>query len=313
MVTGMALLGVSAIVLLVGAELFAEHAAAAGRRLGISALAVGVLLAGAEPEELITAVTAGLRDRPGIGLGDAIGANITMLTLTLGLAAAFRPVPLRRQVRVYAMGATIAGAGAAIVLADGRTSRIEGAALVVVYAVLVGLVWRRDRQAPAIGEVAEVLEDEDVGDDHGERPGTGFALAVTGIAIMAGGGTLAVEGAERIVSALSVTDTAVGLTLVAIATTAELFALVWAAARRDIGDLAIAAIMGSAAYNATATLGAATLARPATQLDLRTAAIAAAALPFVVLVAGGRDRVLTRIAGVALVAGYVVFVVLVLR
>jgi cation:H+ antiporter len=65
-------------VLVAGAELFAEHAATAGLRLGISALAVGVLLAGAEPEELITAVTASSRDRPGIAVGDAIGANVTM-------------------------------------------------------------------------------------------------------------------------------------------------------------------------------------------------------------------------------------------
>jgi cation:H+ antiporter len=50
---GLVLLAVSAGALLLGAELFAEHAAAAGRRLGVTALAVGVLLAGAEPEELI--------------------------------------------------------------------------------------------------------------------------------------------------------------------------------------------------------------------------------------------------------------------
>ena len=134
---GLLLLAASAVGLLVGAELFAEHAAAAGRRLRVSALAVGVLLAGAEPEELITAITAGVRDRPGIGVGDAIGANLTMLTLALGLAAIARPLPLRGPVRVYAAGATIAGLVASAVLADGQTSRIEGAVLVVVYAGLV--------------------------------------------------------------------------------------------------------------------------------------------------------------------------------
>jgi cation:H+ antiporter len=61
---GLLLLAASAVGLLVGAELFAAHAAAAGRRLGVSALAVGVLLAGAEPEELITA---GVRTGPASG------------------------------------------------------------------------------------------------------------------------------------------------------------------------------------------------------------------------------------------------------
>ncbi|MGH9113902.1 MAG: sodium:calcium antiporter, partial [Acidimicrobiales bacterium] len=105
--------------------------------------AVGVLLAGAEPEELITAVTAGLRDRPGIGVGDAIGANVTMLTLALGLAALVRPLPLRGRVRSYALGATVAGAAAAVVVADGRTSRAEGAVLVGLYVLLVVVVWAR--------------------------------------------------------------------------------------------------------------------------------------------------------------------------
>ena len=76
-----------------GAELFVENAAGAARRLGVTVVAVGVLLAGAEPEELLTAVLAALRDRPGLAVGDAIGANVTMLTACLGLAALVRPLP----------------------------------------------------------------------------------------------------------------------------------------------------------------------------------------------------------------------------
>jgi cation:H+ antiporter len=115
-----------------------------------------------------------------------------------------------------------------------------------------------------------------------------------------------------VIEALSVSDTAVGLTLVGFATTAELLALVWAAARRDISELAVAAIVGSVAYNATATLGAAALTRPATGLDVRTAAVVAAVLPVAILVAGGHRQALSRSVGGALVAGYVVFVALAL-
>ena len=311
MFLGLVLLAGSSVALLAGAELFAENAAAAGRRLGVTALAVGVLLAGAEPEELITAVTAGVRGRPAIGVGDAIGANVTMLTLALGLAAVLRPLPLGGRVRSYALGATIAGVAAALVLADGRTSRVEGAVLVGLYVVLVAVVWRRERHAPAIGELAEVLEDDDEDGEvegRGERPVVGLGLALAGIAVMALGGTVAVQGAERVVETLSITDTAVGLTLVALATTAEIFALVWAAARRDVSELAVAAIVGSVAYNATATLGAAALTRPAGGLDVRGAAVVAAALPLVLVAAGGRRGTLNRPAGLALVAGYGAFV-----
>ena len=115
-------------------------------------------------------------------------------------------------------------------------------------------VWWRERTAPAIRELAEVLEDDDGHDAAGEPAADRLVLAVVGIAVMAGSGSLAVEGAERVIGPLSVSDSAVGLTLVGFATTAELLALVWAAAPRDILELAVAAIVGSVAYNATATL-----------------------------------------------------------
>jgi cation:H+ antiporter len=51
-VVGFLLLIASAVLLAAGSELFAEHAAAAGRRLGVTALAIGLVLAGAEPEEM---------------------------------------------------------------------------------------------------------------------------------------------------------------------------------------------------------------------------------------------------------------------
>jgi cation:H+ antiporter len=318
-IVGLGLLLVAAALLLAGAELFAEHAAAAGRRLGVTGLAVGVLLAGAEPEELLTAITAAARGHPGIAVGDAIGANITMLTLALGLAAVIRPVPTGGRVRTYAGLAAATGAAAAAVLWDERLSRAEGFGLVVAYVVLVAVVWRRERQPPMIGELAETLDDDEIGDSETgalkvrERAGVGLALALGGIAVMAVGGIFAVQGAERVVDALSVTDTAVGLTLVALATTAELLALAWAAARRDVSELAVAAIVGSAAYNATATLGAAALVHPADHIDVRVAAIAAAALPLAMLGLAGRDHRLGRLPGVALLAVYGVFVVVVLR
>jgi cation:H+ antiporter len=310
---GLLLLAVAAGLLLAGAELFAEHAASAGRALGVTGLAVGVLLAGAEPEEMLTAITAAARGHPGIAVGDAIGANITMLTLALGLAALIRPVPVGGRVRTYASAAAATGGLAAVTLADGRLSRPEGLGLIAVYVALVAAVWRHEKQPPVIGELAETLDEDDEPESGTEGTAVGLALVVAGIAVMAAGGAFAVQGAERVVDALSVTDTAVGLTLVALATTAELLALAWSAARRDISELAVAAIVGSAAYNATATLGAAALVHPADDINVRLAACAAAVLPFVMLALGGRHGHLRRPGGVVLLAIYAAFVVTVFR
>jgi cation:H+ antiporter len=308
-VVGILLLAGAALLLVGGAELFVENAAAAARRLGVTVLAVGILLAGAEPEELLTAVIAAMKDRPGLAAGDAVGANVTMLTACLGLAALVRPLRLGRRVMQYALLSAVAGLLALVALLDGHVGRLEGGLLVLAYIALVALVWWREREPPKLGELAE-MDDDDSG---GDRSATaGLLLSLVGVAAMLVGGDLAVHGAVRVVESFGRTDSAVGLTVLALATTAELFALVFAAVRHDVPEIAIAGVVGSAAYNSTATLGAAALARPLSVHGLVLPAGVAAALPVVVLLLATRGR-LGRPAAAVLVAAYVAFVVLVLR
>src|SRR6266851_6230941 len=307
MVVGFGLLAVSAVMLIAGAELFTENAAAAARGLGITVFGAAFLLAGAEPEELITAVIASGRHRPGLAAGDAIGANLTMLTLVLGLAALARPLPFGGRIRGYALWSALAGGLAALAVAGGIIGRWEGGLLVAAYLAGVALLWWREREPPAIGEVAETGEE-----DGRSRPAAlGLMLALGGVALMAAGGWLAVGGAERVVAALSLADSAVGLTLLALATTAELFALAWAAARRGVSEIAVAGVVGSVAYNATASLGAAALVRPLAVGGILAPAIAAAALPVALLAVtpGGR---LNRQTGALLIIGYAGWVTAVL-
>jgi cation:H+ antiporter len=300
------LLLLAAGLLVAGAELFVENAASAAGRLGVTVLAVAVLLAGAEPEELLTAVLAAAQDRPGFAVGDAVGANVTMLTGALGLAALVRPLPIGPRVRLYAVGSAVAGLLAVLVLLDGRVGRVEGGLLALAYVALVAFVWRREQAPPVIGELAEI---EDADED---RPtALALLLVLVGLAVMTAGGYAAVEGATRLVEQISRSDEAVGLVVLALATTAELFAIVLAAARHGAEEVAVAAVVGSAAYNATATLGAAALASPLQVQDVRAPAVLAAALPLVV-VALGRSGRLGRAAGAGLLAAYALFAVLVL-
>lgn len=305
---GWLLLAGAAVLLVGGAELFVENAAGAARRLGITVVAVGVLLAGAEPEELLTAVIAAVQDRPGLAAGDAIGANVTMLTACLGLAAVVRPLHLGHRVRQYAVLSAVAGALAVLTLASGRVGRLEGGLLLAAYVGLVALVWWREKEPPALGELAEVAEEAE---PERRSPALSLGLAVVGVGLMLAGGDLAVRGAARVVESIGRTDSAVGLTALALATTAELFALVLAAVRHDVPEIAVAGVVGSASYNATATLGAAALAAPLVVDGVLVAAVLAAVLPFVVL-ALAPGRRLGRAAGLLLCLGYVAYVVLVL-
>jgi len=105
MVLGFWLLDASAVLLIAGADLFAENAAAAARGMRITVFGEAFLLAGAEPEEMITAAIASGRHHPGLAVGDAVGANLTMLTLVLGPA---RAAGRRRPHRPHA-GRALAG------------------------------------------------------------------------------------------------------------------------------------------------------------------------------------------------------------
>ncbi len=134
---------------------------------------------------MITAVIASGRHRPGLAVGDAIGANVTMLTLVLGLAALARPLPFGGRVRGYAIWSAVAGGLAALAVAAGRIGRWEGGLLLAAYLAGVTLLWWRERTPPVIGEAAEATE---AGQEGGSRPAVlGLALALGGVALMAAG------------------------------------------------------------------------------------------------------------------------------
>src|SRR5215218_9237886 len=198
MVTVLAVVALAVGVALIvgGAEVFAEHLEAASRRLGVSAFALALLLAGAEPEELATTVAASLRKVPAIAFGDVIGANVAMCLVALPVGALVAPLPFGPRVRRYALLALPLGVVAAIVAWNGRVGRSAGALLVALYVAYVAAIWVRER-----------------------RPAS---LAI---------GSIVLVEAIRSISGIESTQTNLSLTLVGLATTLELVVLAWSSAR----------------------------------------------------------------------------------
>lgn len=330
-----------------GAETFAEHLAAASVRLGVSSFALALLLAGAEPEELATAVAASLRHAPAIALGDVIGANLTACLVALGVGAVLVPVPFGPRVRRYALLGLPVGALAVALAWDGRVGRAEGLVLVLAYALYVGIIWAVERRPPSIGEAGEIEEarvraataspstsdgfgssgvveppestqiDRGArsGDRSGPRAGRDVAFVLGGVVAMACGATLLVEAVRRL-SGVEETQARLSLSLVGFATGFELVVLAWSAARRGMTDAVVAAVVGSFAYNATMTLGAGALARPLAIADAGFLHLAwllmVAALALVVGVAAWRGGRLDRPAGIVLLAAYPAVLLMVL-
>lgn len=247
-----------------GAETFAEHLSAASARLGVTAFALAVLLAGAEPEELATTVTASLRHSPGIAYGDVIGANIAMCLVALGVGALVADLPLAGPARTYGLLGLPLGAVAAALAWGGQLSRAEGALLVGLYIAFVGSVWLIERRPPALGEageVAEAVEELGAGRRTPSRVGREMVLVLVGVAATIAGAVLLVDGVRGMAHVES-TQTRLGLILVGFATAFELVVLAWSSARRGITEAVVAGVIGSFAYNVTMSMGAAAMARP---------------------------------------------------
>lgn len=300
MLTALVLMAIGAGLLVAGSEAFAEHIVPASRTIGLSAFGLAALVAGAEPEEAWTASVAAWRDRPDLAIGDALGANLVIATVTLGLLAVVTTIVITPAVRRYALVAAATAVLALLTVVGGTVARPEGIGLIAVYLVLVGLLWRVERRPPSIGELVEATEDDEEygtqathaepssAEPAGAEPagtgpvGTGPAgavptrgstvtatrrwlpllMVVVGLVTMIIGGLVVVSGAERLVTAAGRSDSAIGLTVLALATSAEMLALVWSARRRGMPEIALAGTLGAIAYNSTFSLGLAAVVRP---------------------------------------------------
>ena len=301
-----------------GAETFAEHLGAAAARLGVSAFALALLLAGAEPEELATAIAAAVRGAPAIALGDVIGANVAVCLVALGVGAVIAPLPFGPRVRRYALlGLPVALVAVAIAW-DGHVGRIEGALLVALYVAYVASIWIAERHPPALGEVGELEEAEEEAEAEAargirRRVGRELTMVVAGVAVMAVGATVLVESVIAITK-VEREQSVLGITLVGFATAFELVVLGCSASRRGASEAVVAGVVGSYAYNVTMTLGAAAVVRPLVIADaslLRGPWLAMLGALVLVLALGWQRRRLGPTAGVLLLALYPVFVLLV--
>jgi cation:H+ antiporter len=116
------------------------------------------------------------------------------------------------------------------------------------------------------------------------------------------------------VSALGLDDTGVGLTLLALATSVEMLALVLAAVRHRVGEVALAGLVGAVAYNATVSLGVGALVAPLRGVgDARLLVVAGVCVVLPLTLFGlGRWHVVDRWGGAVLALAYVLAVALLL-
>ena len=239
MVAGLAML-------LVGGEGLVRGAVAFATRMRLPMAVVGavVLGFGTSMPEMLTSLSAALSGAPGIAIGNVLGSNIANIVLILGVAAVIAAIPTdtaETEDRVWLVVATVLGIGVIMIGAD--IGRIEGMILLGALAVYL---WRALGRDAAMEPVPEVVQ---------MGPGMIALYLLVGLGILASGAWLVVEGATGIARAFGVSETLIGLTIVAVGTSLPELATSIIAARRGEAGLALGNVLGSNVLNILAILG----------------------------------------------------------
>lgn len=260
------------VVILLGAELLLRAASRLASMLRVSPLLIGltVVSVGTSTPELAVGLTAAHEGKGALAVGNIAGTNIVNILLILGLSAMLRPLPTRALSVKLDVPVMVAAALALFLMAlDGQLQRSEGALMVLAALAYTVVLVQLNRQetapvraafahefgAQALGEPARGGKARQVAQDMG--------LLVAGMALTVLGAELLVAGAVAMAKVYGVSDAFIGLTIVAIGTSApELVTTLLATVKND-RDVAIGNLIGSSVYNILVILGLTVVASPA--------------------------------------------------
>ncbi|MDT8344680.1 MAG: calcium/sodium antiporter [Thermohalobaculum sp.] len=263
------LLIIAGLVLLLGTgDALVRGAVAMSLRLGVPAVIVGatVVAFGTSAPELLISVQAAIEGAPGIALGNVVGSNIANVWLVLGLPALIAPIAGCGQdahrnlwFMLVATGLFTAMMLPGTILWWGGLVLIGFTMLMVADSIRHSMSMRASNGAAA-AEAAELAELEDV-DPH-MAPWKIAGLIGVGLVGLPVGAQLLIDGARGIATEFGVSETVIGLTIVAVGTSLPELATTLMAAVRGQADVAIGNVVGSNIFNVTFIIGAASLVGP---------------------------------------------------
>ncbi|MGF1455819.1 MAG: calcium/sodium antiporter [Alphaproteobacteria bacterium] len=259
---GMILVGI--VVLAFGGDLFVRGAVGLARRMRISPLLTGIVLVGfgTSMPELVTSLNAALQGSPGIAVGNVVGSNIANILLVLGLVAVLHPViaepeSFARDAPMLALTA----AGLAVFAMLGAYGRVAGLIFLTLLAVYLFASYRAARCS---GDAQSRVQTDQA--DLATPAPHGLALLLTftglGLAGVIGGAAMMVDGSISVAGKMGISETIVGLTVIAVGTSLPEVATSVAAALRRQTDLAFGNVLGSNIFNVVGILGVTSLVTP---------------------------------------------------
>ena len=312
------LLLVAGIVVLIWAgDTMVRGAAALARHWGVPALVVGLTIVafGTSAPEMVVGVQAVLGGASELASSNVIGSNIANVLLAIGLPALIIAIPTNiTGVGRNSLIALLATTAVVLMILIGTPlARWQGAVLfggIVLYLLYMFRLARTGQDDPILEEMAELDEGESGLPDN---TWMSLALVLVGIVGLLVGGDMIVDNAKDIALTIGLSETIIGLTIVALGTSLPEIATVLVAAYRGQSDVALGNVLGSNIFNSFAVLGAAALTGPVlvdsavVRLDMWIMLAATVALTALVFT----RNPIGRPVGIALVGTYVVFIALI--
>lgn len=299
------------VLLFIGGEVLLRGAVGLSLRFGLSPLLIGltVVAFATSMPELVVTLNAGLQGATDVGVGNVVGSNIANILFILGVAALLCPIvkePRRILRDIVAMVAATA-----VFLALAFMERMGFVQGVIMIALLLAYLWFSYRSETKGGD------DEETGleaiEEAGAAPRSAWvalALVVGGIVGLAAGSELLVRGALQIARAAGVSETVIGLTLVAFGTSLPELATAIVAAFRGHTEVALGNVLGSNIFNILMILGSLFIITPVVVspeiLNFDIWALAGATLIAVPVMLVGKK--IGRIEGAVFILLYAVFI-----
>lgn len=250
------------ILLVWGADRLIAGAAAMARNFGVSPLIIGLTIVafGTSAPELVVSAVAAYQGKPGLAVGNAIGSNIANIGLILGFTAMIYPLRVESQTlkREYPQLLLIMVISF-IMAANLEFSRLEGNLLLIGLGGLIVWMVRLGMRKEPNDPLAQEYDDEIPSD----MPTRSAIIWITvGMIILPLSSHFLVLGSISIALMLQVSETVIGLTIVALGTSLPELAASLTSALRKEDDLAIGNVIGSNMFNILGVLGIAATIKP---------------------------------------------------
>lgn len=300
--------------LIKGADYFVDGASGIAKFLKIPSILIGLTIVafGTSSPEAAVSISAALKGNNGIALGNVLGSNIFNISVIIGITALIYPLDVHKQTMRKEIPLTLlAGVALLILSADGilkegqslLLDRADGLVLllffiVFVYYIIEAALNSKDNQENYLPE-----------NDH-ETPKLGLNILYTigGLIAILIGGNWVVNSSIEIATSFGISQTIIGLTIVAVGTSLPELITSVTAARKKNTDIAIGNIVGSNIFNIFFILGVSALISPiAIDSHLMLELFLNIAMTIVLLIFSRSHNKIVRWEGVAFIMLYILY------